>query len=71
MTTAETAHRSEDERFSSEEQGSGAELTRVEGLWSSMVVEAMEEKKGKFTSIAGWKHSPEKMTRYFGWTLMS
>ncbi len=34
MTTAETAHGSEDELFSSEEPGSGAELKGVESLWS-------------------------------------
>ncbi len=34
MTIAETEHRSEDERFSSEELGSGAGLTVVESLFS-------------------------------------
>ncbi len=72
MTTAETAHGSEDELFSSEEPGSGAELTGVESLWSSQgVTEEMDERKGQLTSIAGWKHSSEKIGRLLGWTLMT
>ncbi len=35
MTTAETAHGSEDELFFSEELGSGAELAGVDSFWSS------------------------------------
>ncbi len=62
MTTAETAHGSEDELFSSEEPGNDAELTGVESLWSSQgVMEEMDERKGKLTSIAGWKHLSEKI----------
>ncbi len=60
MTTGETVHRSEDERFSSEELNSGAGFTGVESLCSSTEVEAIEESMGKFTSMAVWKHSPEK-----------
>ncbi len=72
MTTAETAHGSEDELFSSEEPGSDAELTVVESLWSSQgVMGDIDERKGKLTSIAGWKHSSEKIARLLGWTLMS
>ncbi len=54
MTTAETAHSLEDELFSSEELGSGAELTGVNSLWSSQgVMEDMDGRKGKLISIAG------------------
>ncbi len=61
----ETADRSEGERLPSEELGSGAGLTVVESLFSSEVV-AIEGRKGKFTSIAGWKHLLEKMARLLG-----
>ncbi len=61
MVTNETAHGSEDELFSSEEPSSGAELTGIESLWSSQgVMEEMDERKGKLTSIAGWKHLSER-----------
>ncbi len=72
MTMAETAHGSVDKLFSSEEPGSGAELTGVESFWSSQgVMEDMDERKGKLTSITGWKHSSDKIACLLGWTLMS
>ncbi len=72
MTSAKTAHGSEDELFSYGEPGSGAELAGVDSLWSSQgVMEATDERKGKLTSIAGWKHSFEKIARLLGWTLIS
>ncbi len=72
MTTAETAHGSEDKLFPSKEPGSSAELTGVDSLWSSRgVMEATDERKGKLTSIMGWKHLSEKIACLLGWTLMS
>ncbi len=65
MTISETADLSEDERFPSQKLGSGAELTVVESLFSSEGV-AIEGRKGKFTSMAGWKHSLEKISRLLG-----
>ncbi len=61
MTTAETAYGSEDELFSSEEPGSSAEFKGVESLWSSQgVMEEMDKREGKLTSIGRWKHLSEK-----------
>ncbi len=63
MKIAETAYHSEDECFSSEELSSGAGLTGVESFCLSKEVEAIEGRKGEFTSMAGWKHSPLKIAR--------
>lgn len=66
ITTAETAHCSEYECFSSEEPGSGAKPPGVESLQSPMEMEGMEERNRRFTPIAGWKHLPEKIAHLSG-----